>query len=37
LFRTLDDETAEALTRAISAVRKSRRGRVSELKNPWAG
>ncbi len=37
LFRTLDDETAEALTRAISTGRKSRRGRVCELKNPWAG
>jgi prevent-host-death family protein len=37
LFRTLDDETAQALTRAISVGRKSRRGRVSELKNPWAG
>lgn len=37
LFRTLDDATAEALTRAISTGRKSRRGRVSELKNPWAG
>jgi prevent-host-death family protein len=37
LFRTLDDETAKALTRALSAGRKTRRGRVSELKNPWAG
>ena len=37
LFRTLDDETAEALTRTISTDRKSRRGRVSELKNPWVG
>jgi antitoxin (DNA-binding transcriptional repressor) of toxin-antitoxin stability system len=37
LFRTLDDETAEALTRAIATGRKSRRGRVSELKSPWAG
>lgn len=37
LFRTLDDETAEALTRAISTGRKSRRGRVSELENPWVG
>ncbi len=37
LFRTLDDKTAEALTRVISGGRKSRRGRVSELRNPWAG
>lgn len=37
LFRTLNDRTAEALTRAVSASRKSRRGRVSELRNPWAG
>jgi antitoxin (DNA-binding transcriptional repressor) of toxin-antitoxin stability system len=37
LFRTLDDETAKALTRTISAGRKRRRGSVSELRNPWAG
>ena len=37
LFRTLDDDTAEALTRAISGRRKGRRGRVSELVNPWVG
>ncbi len=37
LFRTLDDQTAAALTRAMSTGRKGRRGRVSELKNPWAG
>jgi antitoxin (DNA-binding transcriptional repressor) of toxin-antitoxin stability system len=37
LFRTLDDETAEALSSAITTARKSRRGRISELKNPWAG
>ena len=37
LFRTLDDRTADSLTLAISARRKSRRGRVSELKNPWVG
>lgn len=30
LFRTLDDETADALTRAISVGREGRRGRVSE-------
>jgi hypothetical protein len=37
LYRTLDDETAEALLDAISSHRKSRRGRVSELRSPWAG
>ena len=37
LYRTLDDKTAEALTTTIAAARKSRRGRVSELRDPWAG
>jgi antitoxin (DNA-binding transcriptional repressor) of toxin-antitoxin stability system len=37
LYRTLDDETAEALSAAIASHRKSRRGRVSELRDPWAG
>jgi prevent-host-death family protein len=37
LFRTLDDGTADALLRAVSAGRKARRGRVSEMRNPWAG
>lgn len=37
LFRTLDNETAETLTRTLATGRKSRRGRVSDLKNPWAG
>jgi prevent-host-death family protein len=37
LYRTLDDETAEALSAAVSANRRNRKGRVSELKNPWAG
>ena len=37
LYRTLDDETAEALLAAISATRRGRRGRVAELKNPWVG
>ena len=31
LYCTLDDRAA------VSAGRKSRRGRLSELKNPWAG
>jgi len=37
LYRTLDDETADALSAAWASRRKSRRGRVSELRNPWAG
>ena len=36
LYRTLDDETADALSAAVAATRKRRRGRVSELRNPWA-
>ena len=37
LYRTLDDETADALSTAIASHRKSRRVRVSDLKDPWAG
>ena len=37
LYRTLDDKTAEALSSAIASHRKRRRGRVSELRDPWAG
>jgi prevent-host-death family protein len=37
LYRTLDDGTAEALVAAIGSRRRSRRGRVNELRNPWAG
>jgi prevent-host-death family protein len=37
LYRTLDDRTAKALSAAVSSNRKSPRGRVSELRNPWAG
>ena len=37
LYRTLDDETAEALVSAISNQKKKRQGRLSELRNPWAG
>ncbi len=37
LYRTLDEKAAEALSAVVAAVRKSRRGRVSELRNPWAG
>ena len=37
LYRRLDDQTAEALSAAIASNRKSRRGRVAELRDPWAG
>jgi antitoxin (DNA-binding transcriptional repressor) of toxin-antitoxin stability system len=37
LYRTLDDDTAKALLAAIASNRKGRRGRVSELRNSWAG
>lgn len=37
LLRTLDDRTAEALSKAIATTRKSRRGRVSESRNPRGG
>ena len=37
LYRTIDDETAEALSAAMASRRKSRRGRVAELRDPWAG
>ena len=37
LYRTLDEATAEALAAAVSSTRKSRRGRVAELRNPWDG
>lgn len=37
LYRTLDDETADALSRALTSRRRSRRGRVSELRQPWDG
>ena len=37
LYRTIDDDTADALSAAVVATRKSRRGRLSELRDPWAG
>ena len=37
LYRTLDDQAAEALSAAIASNRKSRRRRVTELRDPWAG
>lgn len=37
LYRTLDDRVAEVLLAAIGSARKGRRGRLSELRNPWVG
>jgi prevent-host-death family protein len=37
LCRSIDDQTVAALSAAIAAHRKSRRGRISELRAPWAG
>lgn len=37
LYRTLDEDTAAALAAAVASNRRSRRGRVAELRNPWAG
>ena len=37
LYCTLDDDTADALSAAIVSGRKGRRGRLSELSDPWAG
>ena len=36
LYRTLDDNTAEALAQAVNLGRKSNRGTLDELRNPWA-
>ena len=35
LYRTLDEGTADALTAAIAKARKRKRGRLSELRDPW--
>ena len=37
LYRTLDDETADALSAALASQRKRRRGRVAELRASWVG
>ena len=34
LYGTLDEKSADALSAAVSALRRSRRGRLSELRNP---
>jgi antitoxin (DNA-binding transcriptional repressor) of toxin-antitoxin stability system len=35
LHRTLDDDTADALAASVAEIRKGKRGRLSELRNPW--
>ena len=34
LYRTLDEKSADALSAAVSAIRRSRRGRLSDVRNP---
>ena len=34
LYRTLDEKSADALSTAVSALRRSRRGRLSEVRSP---
>jgi len=36
LYRTLDDETADALIEAIKSGKKAEHGRLDELRDPWA-
>lgn len=36
LFRTLDDDAANALAEAIRSGKKAKRGTLNELRNPWA-
>lgn len=37
LYRTLDDDTADRLAQGVTSLRARRRGRLSELRDPWAG
>lgn len=36
LYRTLNDETANALVAAIKSAKKAKHGNLNELRNPWA-
>ena len=36
LYRTLDDKTADALVQAIGGSKKTGRGTLNELRDPWA-
>jgi antitoxin (DNA-binding transcriptional repressor) of toxin-antitoxin stability system len=37
LYRTIDDQAADALSVATGSGRKRKSGRLSELRDPWAG
>ena len=36
LYRTIDDDTADALAEAVNTSKKTKRGTLNELHNPWA-
>ena len=36
LYRTLDDDTADALAEAVNTGRKAKGGKRNEMRNPWA-
>ena len=36
LYRTLDDETAQALAEAVNGTRKGKAATLNALRNPWA-
>ena len=36
LYRTLDDEAADALAEGVSVSRRGKRGTLKELRDPWA-
>jgi prevent-host-death family protein len=36
LYRTLDDDTADALAAAVNRSRKSKMATIAGLRNPWA-
>jgi antitoxin (DNA-binding transcriptional repressor) of toxin-antitoxin stability system len=36
LDRTLDQRTGSAVASSLASLRKCRRGRITELRNPWA-
>ncbi len=35
LYRTLDDDTADALVESVNSGRNAGRGTLNELRNPW--
>ena len=36
LYRTLDDESAESLSKAVNSARNAKGGTLRSLKSPWA-